>query len=101
MVEYPEGVVLASYLKPEGQQPEHSAGEGDANGEAEEGGEDAGQQREGSEDEGADPPMLVGIVSAPAGEGAEARRVAARMENVGKQFQREWAAEGRRSAEGQ
>lgn len=99
MVEYPDGLVLASYLKPEGQAA-HPAGEGGENGEREaEGGQQ--REREGSEDEGNDPPMLVGIVSAPAGEGAEARRVAARLENVGKQFQREWAAEGRRSGEGQ
>lgn len=100
MVEYPDGVVLTSFLKPEGKVAEgerEGEGCGEANGEGEEG----QAQREGSGDEGTDPPMLVGIVSASAGEGAEARRVAARLENVGKQFQKEWVAEGQGSGEGQ
>lgn len=113
MVEYPDGVVLTSFIRPEEKKvAEGEDGEGDVNGtEREEarGGREGGvgtagdmeRQREGAGDEGADPPMLVGVVSASPGEGGEARRVAARLENVGRQFQREWAAEGQNSGEGQ
>ncbi|KAF5507937.1 hypothetical protein CGCA056_v013533 [Colletotrichum aenigma] len=47
-------------------------------------------------------PMLVGVVVAATGEEAmEARRAAGRLERVGREFQREWAAEeGTAAAEG-
>ncbi|KAK2729547.1 hypothetical protein CKAH01_02521 [Colletotrichum kahawae] len=47
-------------------------------------------------------PMLVGVVVAATGEEAmEARRASGRLERVGREFQREWAAEeGTAAAEG-
>ncbi|OHW93778.1 hypothetical protein CSPAE12_07503 [Colletotrichum incanum] len=52
---------------------------------------DTGKQGEDSENAA---PMLVGVVVAATGEEAmEARRAAGRLERVGREFQREWAAE--------
>ncbi|KAK2045426.1 hypothetical protein LZ31DRAFT_575244 [Colletotrichum somersetense] len=46
------------------------------------------------DDSGSAAPMLVGVVAAATGEEAmEARRAAGRLERVGRDFQREWAAE--------
>lgn len=43
------------------------------------------------------PPMLVGVVVAASSEEArEARRAAARLERVGREFQKEWTAQAER-----
>ncbi|GKT60158.1 hypothetical protein ColTof4_00290 [Colletotrichum tofieldiae] len=52
---------------------------------------DTGKKGEDSENAA---PMLIGVVVAATGEEAmEARRAAGRLERVGREFQREWAAE--------
>jgi hypothetical protein len=81
MVEHTVGgpVVMQSFLRP--------------NAEATANGATTEQEAHGQQEEA---PMLVGIVvGATADDGKDARRAAARMERVGRQFQKEWIAEER------
>ncbi|PNY28579.1 Uncharacterized protein TCAP_01499 [Tolypocladium capitatum] len=99
MVEYPDAgaVVLQSYLDPRESPP------ADRNGSA-----GPMHRNDGSGDDGAAMrsddavPVLVGVVVAGSSDDAwEARRAAARLERVGREFQKEWVAQGaERSADG-
>ncbi|KAK4080096.1 hypothetical protein H0G86_006227 [Trichoderma simmonsii] len=104
MVEYPDSgaVVLQSYLDPRESGGGHSEPEPgskykhghdhdhDADADAE---PDDATARTGSDDAVA--PVLIGVVVAASSDDArEARRAAARLERIGREFQKEWAAQG-------
>lgn len=94
MVEYPDSgaVVLQSYIDPrESSDGSGILGSSDS---------DSAKDDEGRSEDAA--PMLVGLVVAGSSEDArEARRAAARLERVGRQFQKEWTAQGmERAADG-
>ncbi|KAK5987543.1 hypothetical protein PT974_11675 [Cladobotryum mycophilum] len=85
MVEYPDSgaVVLQSFLD-----PRESGGGSGASSDPEPGKDDDGRLDDGV-------PALVSVVVAGSPEEArEARRAAARLERVGKEFQKEWVAQG-------
>lgn len=91
MVEYPDrgAVVLQSYLDPREFSPASKHDAGPAAGTEQATGSSAARTTD--EDTA---PMLVGVVVAgSADDTREARRAAARLERVGREFQREWAAE--------
>lgn len=97
LVEGPDHLVLTSFLAPQDAKPEDSSASDPS--EATESAEgDTKMEDAGKEDE-VGPPMLVALVSAPAAEGREAGRAAARLEKVGREFQREWSADGEGPAE--
>ncbi|RKU46621.1 hypothetical protein DL546_007194 [Coniochaeta pulveracea] len=85
----PSPVVINSFISPAARQ---EAAKGD-------GGEPVGED---GADETNGPPLLVGIVIAPDGEGnvKEARRAAGRLERVGKELQAFWVDEGQNGAGG-
>lgn len=106
MVEYPDSgaVVLQSYLDPRESGGGHSEPEPgskykhghdhdhdhDADADAD---PDDATARTGSDDAVA--PVLIGVVVAASSDDArEARRAAARLERIGREFQKEWAAQG-------
>lgn len=92
MVEYPDrgAVVLQSYLDPR-DTDERTTVNGDTNSSAN--AEDGNATRDEARSEDA-APMLVGLVVAGSADDArEARRAAVRLERVGREFQKEWAAE--------
>ncbi|KAK0765444.1 hypothetical protein N5P37_001379 [Trichoderma harzianum] len=104
MVEYPDSgaVVLQSYLDPRESGGGHSEPEPgskykhghdhdhDADADAD---PDDATARTGSDDAAA--PVLIGVVVAASSDDArEARRAAARLERIGREFQKEWAAQG-------
>ncbi|KAL7814104.1 hypothetical protein V8C26DRAFT_151887 [Trichoderma gracile] len=105
MVEYPDSgaVVLQSYLDPResgggggGDEAaavstyKHDGGAHDADAEVD---ADDATARTASDDAG--PPVLIGVVVAASSDDArEARRAAARLERIGREIQKEWAAQG-------
>ncbi|KAH0527826.1 hypothetical protein TsFJ059_002758 [Trichoderma semiorbis] len=104
MVEYPDSgaVVLQSYLDPRESGGGHAESEPgskykhghdhdhDADADAD---PDDATARTGSDDAVA--PVLIGVVVAASSDDArEARRAAARLERIGREFQKEWAAQG-------
>ncbi|RFU72289.1 hypothetical protein TARUN_9968 [Trichoderma arundinaceum] len=99
MVEYPDSgaVVLQSYLDPR----ESGGGCGHSSG------SESGSKYKDDHDHDGDPdpvraaaddavaPVLIGVVVAASSDDArEARRAAARLERIGREFQKEWAAQG-------
>lgn len=69
---------------------------GDGHGETDERGLGAGEEAPAAEDDGAMllPPLLVAtVVAAGAGDTMEARRAAARLERMGREFQKEFMRE--------
>ncbi|KAL7959608.1 hypothetical protein V8C34DRAFT_303876 [Trichoderma compactum] len=101
MVEYPDSgaVVLQSYLDPRESGGGHSESElvskykhdHDADADADADPDDAAA-RTGDD---AVAPVLIGVVVAASSDDArEARRAAARLERIGREFQKEWAAQG-------
>ncbi|KAH0498842.1 hypothetical protein TgHK011_006072 [Trichoderma gracile] len=105
MVEYPNSgaVVLQSYLDPResgggggGDEAaavstyKHDHGTHDADAEVD---ADDATARTAADDAG--PPVLIGVVvAASADDAREARRAAARLERIGREIQKEWAAQG-------
>lgn len=95
MVEYPDrgAVVLQSFIDPQTQQQAGESRPGTSSRESTSTRASTSKVT-GDEDEGK-PPRLVGVVVAgSADQTKEARRAAARLERVGREFQREWATEG-------
>ncbi|KAL2113800.1 hypothetical protein VUR80DRAFT_2192 [Thermomyces stellatus] len=100
LVEDPDRLVLTSFLSPQSLRVDADSSVSGVASEAETHGTEGDRQREeGSKDEEPGPPMLVALVSAPVGEGKEARRAAARLEKVGRELQKEWTANGEGTAE--
>jgi hypothetical protein len=111
MVEYPDrgAVVLHSYLDPREQscpqRPSASSSTADGTRQSHDGNEDdedeeatrheaaAGYDDDASKAEDAAPTLIGVVVAGTADEAREARRAAARLERIGREFQREWAAE--------
>lgn len=103
MVEYPDSgaVVLQSYLDPRESGGGHSESEPGSK-------YKHGHDHDHDADADADPddatartgddavaPVLIGVVVAASSDDArEARRAAARLERIGREFQKEWAAQG-------
>jgi hypothetical protein len=85
----PSPVVINSFISPAVRQEGADGDEGEGIGEDE-------------ADEMSGPPLLVGIVVAPDGEGSakEARRAAGRLERVGREVQAFWVDEGQNGAGG-
>lgn len=85
----PDPVVINSFISPPARQEGPNPDEGERIGEDE-------------ADETNGPPLLVGIVIAPDGEGnvKEARRAAGRLERLGKELQAFWLEEGQNGAAG-
>ncbi|UKZ77866.1 hypothetical protein TrVFT333_005592 [Trichoderma virens FT-333] len=96
MVEYPDSgaVVLQSYLDP---RESHSESESvskykhdhDADADA-----DADDATTRTADDAAAPVLIGVVVAASSDDAREARRAAARLERIGREFQKEWAAQG-------
>ena len=89
MVEYPDrgAVVLQSYLDPRDAEERTVNGDTSADAETRSTGKDEARSEDAA-------PMLVGLVVAGSADDArEARRAAARLERVGREFQKEWVAE--------
>lgn len=100
LVEDPDRLVLTSFLLPPRSRGDADSSIGGAASEAETNGTEGDRKREEeNKDEELRPPMLVALVSAPASEGKEARRAVARLEKVGREFQKEWTANGEAVAE--
>ena len=114
MVEYPDhgAVVLHSYLEPREERPYPHARPTSSSSAADGAHHSLASNEEAEEDPRSRPdepatygdaaskaedatPALIGIVVAGTAEDArEARRAASRLERIGREFQREWAAEG-------
>lgn len=102
MIEYPDSgaVVLQSYLDPRelGGHSESESGskykhdnDHDADADADVDPDDATAR---SADDAAAPVLISVVVAASSDDAREARRAAARLERIGREFQREWAAQG-------
>ncbi|KAL6859733.1 hypothetical protein J3F83DRAFT_748841 [Trichoderma novae-zelandiae] len=110
MVEYPDSgaVVLQSYLDPResgggggghsGSEAgsvsiyKHEHGHGaDADAEADVDADDAAAR---AADDAGPPGLIAVVVAASSDDAREARRAAARLERIGREFQKEWAAQG-------
>ncbi|EHK16577.1 uncharacterized protein TRIVIDRAFT_40369 [Trichoderma virens Gv29-8] len=96
MVEYPDSgaVVLQSYLDP---RESHSESESvskykhDHDADADADPDDATTR---TADDAAAPVLIGVVVAASSDDAREARRAAARLERIGREFQKEWAAQG-------
>lgn len=111
MVEHADGgpLVLNSFIEPvsssaaeedvsaldvDGKVGDEAEDNGASNGEGSGGANRGGDGPEGDGGDVEDPPMFVAVVvGASAEDGREARRAAARLERVARDFQREWTAE--------
>jgi len=100
MVEYPDrgAVILQSFIDP--QQKEESRPGTSSHDSTSTGG--CAFKTSPEDDDESSPPRLVGVVVAgSADQTKEARRAAARLEKVGRDFQKEWATEGIRHDRGE
>ncbi|KEY73739.1 hypothetical protein S7711_06315 [Stachybotrys chartarum IBT 7711] len=91
MVEYPDrgSVVLQSYL--DSRETSGSAGATTPSASADPREQKDGQSRQ---DDAAAPVLVAVVVAGSADEAKEARRAAARLERIGREFQREWTTDG-------
>lgn len=95
MVEYPDrgAVILQSFIDPQEQHTRSGISSHESTSTSTRG---SASKANGEEDED-NPPRLVSVVVAgSANQTKEARRAAARLEKVGREFQKEWATEGMR-----
>lgn len=102
LVEDHDRLVLTSFLSPPSSREDAESsigGAGTASESEADGTEEDRKREEESKDGEPGPPMLVALVTAPTSEGKEARKAVARLEKVGRELQKEWAASGEDTAE--
>lgn len=92
MVEYPDrgAVILQSFIDPEEPTGRPGTSSHDSTSTSTRG---SGNKPDGEEDEDKPPRLVSVVVAKSADQTKEARRAAARLEKIGRDFQKEWATE--------